>query len=142
MPGSNRGSTSRASAFSLVRYAPMRLPNSTCVPASTSDTMRSFGYAPAPRWPRGRPKRSSFAARSATSSVLPSRHTSRQPRNHAPRVDASATGPTSSSCNSRKGSWPSRVRACEIAESVATATAAHEPPSHRSPSSRQRSTSR
>src|ERR1019366_10514702 len=79
------------------------LPNSTCVPFSTSDTKRICGYALAPRLAPGREKASSLAFSSATSKVLPSRLTRRQVRYHAPRVLRTATGLTNSSCNCRRG---------------------------------------
>src|ERR1019366_2641550 len=53
------------------------LPNSTCVPFSTSDTKRICGYALAPRLAPGREKASSLTFSSATSKVLPSRLTNR-----------------------------------------------------------------
>jgi hypothetical protein len=92
------------------------------------------GAAPDP----GRPKPAALAALSATSRGLPSRLTSRQSRYHAPRV---AIGRTNRSYSCRSGSSPSRLQAWEMALLPATLTAAG-PQIARSPSSRQRSTSR
>ena len=142
MPSRSFPSTLRDSASSLSAYAPIRVPNSTCVPPSTSDTKRSLGNALRPRLAAGRPKAASLAATSATSSVLPSRLTVRHRRYHAPRVRRLATGLTSSSCNRCTGSLPSRERASEMPASPATWMGVSGPAIHLRPSSRHRSTSR
>ena len=100
-----------------------------------------LGEAPGPRPDPGRPKPAALAALSATSRVLPSRLTSRQSQYHAPRVAGVAIGRTNRSYKCRSGSSPSRLRAWEMALLPATLTAAG-PQIARSPSSRQRSTSR
>ena len=142
IPSRKLPTTFRDSACSLSPYAPRQVPNSTCVPPSTSASKHSFGNALRPRLAAGRPNADSLPATSATSGVLPSMLTVRHWRYHIPRVPASATGLTSSSCKRCNGSYPDRVRAREIPASPAKCTFASGSASHSSPSTRQRSTSR
>ena len=119
----------------------MRAPNSTCVPFSTRATKRSCGKALSPRLAPGHPKAVRFASVSATSRQEPSRLTSRQARYHAPLLARVAIGPTTCPYNRCSGASPRRLRACEMPLLPATLTASA-PHSQRSPSSRQRNTSR
>src|SRR3954471_21526612 len=80
-----------------------------CVPFSNRPTKRSLGKALDPRLAPGLPKAASFSAVSATSSVLPSRLTSRQSRYQAPFVRRSAMGATIASYNACIGSAPKRL---------------------------------
>ena len=128
IPSRKLPTTFRDSACSLSPYAPRQVPKSTCVPPSTSASKRSFGNALRPRLAAGRPNADSLPATSATSSVLPSMLTVRHWRYHIPRVPASATGLTSSSCKRCNGSYPDRVRAREIPASPAKCTFASAPP--------------
>ena len=66
----------------------------------------------------------SFACSSATSSVLPSRLTSRQSRYQAPFAVRTAIGVTTASCKSLSGFHLSRVRACEMPDLPATLSVA------------------
>ena len=95
-----------------------------------------------PRLAAGRPKTCTFSFSSATSSVLPSRLTKRQPRYQAPGVLLPATGFTTSSCNCRSTAQPSWVRACDFHRFAGDPTPARGPRSHARPSSKQRNTSR
>src|SRR3954451_2056219 len=101
-----------------------------------------LGKALDPRLAPGLPKAASFSAVSATSSVLPSRLTSRQSRYQAPFVRRSAMGATIASYNACIGSAPKRLRACEMPDLPATFTAEDGSSNHCTPSSKQRSTSR
>jgi len=101
---------------------------------SASATTRSCGNAPRSRRPwasfvLGPPKRSQFASVSCASSVVPSRLTTRRPRQNAPGVAGPANGPATFSNNSRSGSAPNRARAFDNASSdgilTATPRAAH-----------------
>ncbi len=76
------------------------------------------------------------------SRVLPSMLTSRHCRYHAPRVEAVAIGPTTSSWSCRSTAAPTRERAWEIAALPATFSFLPGSASHSNPSSKQRSTSR
>jgi hypothetical protein len=73
---------------------------------------------------------SARAGLNAMSSVLPSKLTNRQCRYQAPRVERTAIGLTSSSCNRRTGSHPSRVRACEMPDLPVTLIVAEGSRSH------------
>jgi hypothetical protein len=76
---------------------------------------------------------------SAMATVVPSRLTSRRPRYQAPGVCRSAIGLAIRSNRCLSGAAPSRVRACEMPDLLATVTVW--PDSQRKPSSRHRSTS-
>ena len=90
-----------------------------------------------------RPAKSRFVFRGiGTSSVLPSRLTSRQSRYQAPFVRRSAIGATSDSYSAFTGSTPTRLRAWEMPDLPATFTATDGSSSHCTPSNKQRSTSR
>jgi len=70
----------------------------------------------------GPPNRCQFASVSWQSKVVPSSDTSRSPRQNAPAVPGSASGPAAFSNSSRKGAGPSRARALLSASSDGTAT--------------------
>src|SRR5438132_4461618 len=90
IPLRSEGITLSASVSSSVAYGSICAPHNTCVPFSSSATNRILGKALAPRLVPGRPKALSFSAVSATSSVLPSRLTTRHCRYQAPLVRFSA----------------------------------------------------
>ncbi len=64
----------------------------------------------------------------------------RQPRYQAPGVPSVAIGATTARYNAASGAAPKRIRACEIADFVGRSLVDGSP-SHRAPSTTQRSTS-
>ena len=110
-------------------------------PNSTSAVKRTCGKAARPRDAPGAPKVSRFSVSSGTFRVDPSNATRRRPRYHAPRVTGSATGFTRAARNASNGAGPRRVRAREIDDFPDTRRTASDD-TQRSPSIRQRSTSR
>ena len=108
-----------------------------------SAVRRTWGKAARPRDAPGAPNACRFVASSGTFSVDPSNATRRRPRYHDPRVAKSATGPTRARAarNASNGADPKRVLAREIDDFPDTRSVASDD-THRSPSIRQRSTSR
>ena len=136
-----KGSSASTCACSDSSYAPARHANAARVPTSTSAVRRTWGKAARPRDAPGAPNACRFVASSGTFSVDPSNATRRRPRYHDPRVARSATGPTRAARNASNGADPKRVLAREIDDFPDTRSVASDD-THRSPSIRQRSTSR
>jgi hypothetical protein len=90
------------------------------VPHSASPSTRTCGNADPPRLAGGRPNAAAFPGVSATSKVVPSKLSSRQPRYHAPWVAGVANGRTAAANSARSGWAPSRLRARAIAPVVGT----------------------
>src|SRR5450756_1749933 len=92
-----------------------RAPITARDPHSANATTRTCGNAPAPRPPPGRPNAAAFAAVSGTSTVNPSKATSRRPATCAQPSSRPANGPATRSKRSAITCHPSRERALEIA---------------------------
>src|SRR5674476_315475 len=92
-----------------------RAPISARDPHSANATTRTCGNAPAPRPPPGRPNAAAFTAVSGTSTVNPSKATSRRPATCAQPSSRPANGPATRSYRSAITCHPSRERALEIA---------------------------
>src|SRR5512133_1946449 len=115
-PSAPPPSSSAARLVSPLASGPIVASTIAWVPHSATATRRTCGNAVcSPRWVAGRPNAAWLAGVSATSRVVPSTASSRQPRYHAPAVLGAASGWATSANSRRRGSAPNRARALAIA---------------------------